>query len=88
MADMIKSIIKMEKIQLKDFNVIFSAALKLLFYDKQIIKSAKEQYSVYELTTKGYNSIQKMIDYCTKDKISDRIRIEIMYYNLYKAPHS
>lgn len=72
-------------IEIKDFNVIFSAALKLLFQDRQIIKSTTQRYSIYYLTTKGYKSMERIIYNCTKREVCDTIRVNIMYYEFYKS---
>lgn len=84
LVDMIQIVAQYEKIEIKEFNVLFNAALKLLFYDKQIIKMTDQRYAVYELTKKGYKSMERMISHCTNRKICDMIRIEIMYSDLYK----
>ena len=70
------------------FNILFNAALKLLFQDKQIIKMTDQRYGIYKLTKKGYSSMEKMITRCTSGRVCDKIRIEIMYCNYYKSPHS
>lgn len=88
LADMIKRIAQIENIEMENFNVLFSAALKLLFYDKQIAKKTEQRYAIYELTPKGHESIEKMIAYCTSREICDMIRIEIMYCDFYKSSHS
>lgn len=88
MADMIQYVLDEYKIVLTDFNVIFSAALKLLFQEEYIIKRTTEKYSIYKLTQKGHQSIEGMINSCTIEGICDKIRIGIMYYDLYNSPHS
>lgn len=85
---MIQMVAQNENIEMKEFNVLFNAALKLLFYDKQIIKMTDQRYAVYELTKKGYHSIEGMIARCTSRETCDMIRIEIMYCDFYKSPHS
>ncbi len=52
LVDMIQAIAQEENIQMKDFNVLFNAALKLLFYDKRIIKMTDQRYAMYGLTKK------------------------------------
>lgn len=88
LVDMIQTVAQDENIEMKEFNVLFNAALKLLFYDKQIIKMTDQRYAVYELTQKGYKSIERMIAHCTSREICDMIRIEIMYCDFYKSSHS
>mgnify|MGYP007077968666 FL=1 len=88
LVDMIQMVAQDENIEMKEFNVLFNAALKLLFYDKQIIKMTDQRYAVYELTKKGYHSIEGMIARCTSRETCDMIRIEIMYCDFYKSPHS
>lgn len=88
LVDMIQTVAQDENIEMKEFNVLFSAALKLLFYDKQIIKMTDQRYAVYELTQKGYKSIERMIAHCTSRETCDMIRIEIMYCDFYKSSHS
>ena len=85
---MIQCVVRQEKIKIKEFNILFNAALKLLFQDKQIIKITDQRYGVYKLTKKGYSSMEKMITHCTSGGVCDKIRIEIMYCNFYKSPHS
>lgn len=86
LVDMIQMVAQDEKIEMKEFNVLFNAALKLLFNDKQIIKMTNRRYAVYELTKKGYHSIEEMLARCTSREICDKIRIEIMYSDFYKSP--
>lgn len=73
-------------VTLDEFNVIFNAALKLLFQDKQIVKMLTQRYSSYQLTRKGYKEMEKAISNCTIRGVCDKIRIDIMYYNFYKSP--
>ena len=88
LVDMIHYVEKGKRIEIKDFNILFSAALKLLFQDGQIIKLTEQRYSLYELTKKGYRTMEKMIRNCTSSNTCDTIRIEIMYSEFYKSPHS
>lgn len=83
LANKIKQILEEYCINIDDFNVLFSAALKLLFQDKKIIKMTSDQYSLYKLTNYGFESIQSMIVRCTKTGLCDRIRFELMYNELY-----
>ncbi len=87
-VDMIQCVAQQEGIKINEFNILFNAALKLLFQDKQIIKMTDQRYGIYKLTKKGYSSMEKMITHCTSDGVCDKIRIEIMYCNFYKSPHS
>ena len=87
-VDMIHCVAQQENIKIKEFNILFNAALKLLFQDKQIIKMTDQRYVIYKLTKKGYSSMEKMITRCTSGRVCDKIRIEIMYCNYYKSPHS
>ena len=48
----ISPMLEEELAKMKEFNVLFNAALKLLFYDKQIIKMTDQSYAVYDLTKK------------------------------------
>lgn len=68
--------------------VLFNAALKLLFQDKQIVKITGQQYSSYKLTEKGSESMRKMIDGCTISGVCDKIRVRLMYNMFYKSSHS
>ena len=86
--DIIQYIASEEKIEINDFNVIFNAALKLLFKDEKIVKITAQKYSSYQLSKKGYYSMKKMISDCTTTWVCDRIRVEIMYFDFYKSPHS
>lgn len=88
LADMIEYISKKEGVEYKDFTVLFSAALKLLFQDKQIVKITGQQFASYELTRTGFYSIGKMIDTCTISGVCDRIRVSLMYDMFYKSPRS
>lgn len=88
LANMIQIIAENENIQIKEFNVLFSAALKLLFFEKKIIKITEDKLGVYKLTTKGHSDIEKIIGHCTTRKICDKIRIGIMYCDFYKSSHS
>lgn len=87
LANMIQTVVETENMKIENFNLLFSAALKLLFYDKQIVKMANQRFAVYELTQSGHESIEKVISRCTSHKICDMIRIKIMYYDLYKSSH-
>lgn len=87
-VDMIQCVAKQESVKIKEFNILFNAALKLLFQDKQIIKITDQRYGIYKLTKKGYSSMEKMITHCTSGGVCDKIRIEIMYCDFYKSPHS
>ncbi len=88
LVEMIRAVVQDKKIEMTDFDVLFSAALKLLFYDGQIIKTTGQKYAVYELTHKGYRTIKEIIAYCTSRDICDSIRIGIMYFDFYKSPLS
>lgn len=88
LADIIQYIAGENKIEINDFNVIFNAALKLLFKDEKIVKVSTQKYSSYQLSRKGYISMKKIISDCTRTWVCDRIRVEIMYFDFYKSPHS
>lgn len=88
LADLIHYTIKLYKIEITQFNVLFNAALKLLFQDELIIKLPDQRYSLYKLTKRGYNSMEKMVANCTSSYSCDRIRIKIMYNDFYKSPHT
>lgn len=88
LVEIIQYIGKEYNVTLDNFNVIFNAALKLLFQDKQIVKMSTPRYSSYQLTRKGYKAMEKAIYNCTIRGVCDKIRIDIMYYNFYKSPHS
>lgn len=88
MVDIIKCISEGEGINYDNFDVLFKAALKLLFQDKKIVKITENNYSFYELTNEGCKSIKYMINDCTGTGLSDYIRVELMYYEFYKSPHS
>ena len=88
MVGMIKFISEEEGIKHKEFTVLFNAALKLLFQDKQIVKITGQKYSTYKLTKKGIESMGKMIDGCTKSGTCDKIRVELMYNMFYKSSRS
>ena len=86
LANIIRYVGEKFNVDLEDFNVIFNAALKLLFQDKQIVKMSTTRYSSYQLTKKGYRSMERAILNCTRKGVCDKIRIDIMYYNFYKSP--
>ena len=88
LADIIHYVGREFNIDFNDFNVIFNAALKLLFQDKQIVKLTTPRYSSYQLTKKGYKSMEMAILDCTRKGVCDKIRIDIMYYKFYKSPRS
>lgn len=88
LVELIRYTIEQQNIEVKEFNILFNAALKLLFQDEQIIKLPAHRYSLYKLTKKGYISMEKMASSCTNGYACDRIRIEIMYNDFYKSPHS
>lgn len=88
LADIIQYIAGENKIEINDFNVIFNAALKLLFKDEKIVKVSTQKYSSYQLSRKGYISMKKIISDCTRTWVCDRIRVEIMYFDFYKSSHS
>lgn len=88
LADLLKYTIKQFNVEITDFNILFNAALKLLFHDEQIIKLPDQRYSIYKLTKKGYNSMEKMVANCTKGYLCDKIRIKIMYNEFYKSSHT
>lgn len=64
---------------------LYSAALKLLFKDKQITKVTVDGKSHYELTLDGYVRIEVLISGCTKRGDRDKIRIELMKEMLYDS---
>ena len=88
LVGMIKYISEEEGIKHKDFTVLFNAALKLLFQDKQIVKITGQKFSSYKLTRKGFESMGKMIDGCTISGACDKIRVELMYNMFYKSSRS
>ena len=81
-------IIKEEGIVFDDIKILFNASLKLLFQEKKIIKIPGEKCSIYKLTSYGYESMKKMIGDCKKTGLCDRIRVELMYNEFYRSPHS
>lgn len=85
-STILRDILKKEGIELieMEFNLMFSASLKLLFCDNKIFKVKGGLYSTYELTQFGYNSIKEIIMRCTSHKECDMIRMGIMYCDLYK----
>lgn len=87
LVNIIEYVLKENNIRIDDFDVLFSAALKLLFQDNKIIKTTTDKYSLYQLTNHGFESIQSMIVSCTKTGLCDRIRIKLMYDELYKSPY-
>ena len=84
----IEYISKEEGITYSDFKVLFNAALKLLFQDKKIAKITGDRYSSYKLTYNGFESMKLMISDCTRAGLCDKIRVELMYNEFYKSPHS
>ena len=88
LVEVIEYISAEEKIEYKDFKVLFNAALKLLFQDKKIVKIAGNKYSSYKLTHTGFESMKSMILDCTSAGICDKIRVELMHTEFYKSPHS
>lgn len=69
LADIIQYIAGENKIEINDFNVIFNAALKLLFKDEKIVKVSTQKYSSYQLSRKvmelGCMLFKKAIDFYT-----------------------
>lgn len=88
LVEVIEYISAEENIEYKDFQVLFNAALKLLFQDKKIVKIAGNKYSSYKLTHTGFESMKSMIIDCTSAGICDKIRVELMHTEFYKSPHS
>ncbi|MBQ2980711.1 MAG: retron St85 family effector protein [Lachnospiraceae bacterium] len=88
LVEIVGYISEKEKIVYDDFKVLFNASLKLLFQDKKIVKNIGEQYSSYKLTDIGFETMQLMINDCTKAGLCDRIRVELMHYEFYKSSHS
>ncbi len=88
LVTIIEYISNKEKIVYADFKVLFNASLKLLFQDKKIVKITGEQYSLYKLTNIGFETIKLMINDCTRSEVCDSIRVELMYSEFYKSPHS
>lgn len=66
LVEIIEFISDKEKIVYDDFKVLFNAALKLLFQDKKIVKITGNQYSSYELTNIGFETMKLMITDCTR----------------------
>lgn len=88
LVDIIQFTADKNRIVILEFNVIFNAALKLLFKEESIMKKNGQQYSIYQLSKSGYKSMEKIIRNCTKIQVCDKIRTDIMFLNYYKAPHS
>ena len=88
LSEMIKWLLKNEKINIKDFDLLFQSSIKLLLLEKSIIKSMSNKLSMYSLSESGYSSIVGLINKCTDSYLCDKIRVEIMYADYYKAPRS
>lgn len=88
LSSIIKYTIDKYKIPVTKFDLIFQAALKLLFYENFIIRTQAEKVTTYQLTDKGYNEITKIIDRCTNSYQCDKIRVGIMYSKYYRTPRS
>lgn len=88
LSEIAKYISEREGVKESDFKLLFNAALKLLFQDKQIIKITGQQFASYKLTQKGFFSVEKMISDCAVSEKCDKIRVEIMYNMFYKLPRS
>ena len=88
LVEIIECISKKEGIVYDDFQVLFNAALKLLFQDKKIVKITGNQYSSYKLTDTGFKTMKLMITDCTIAGLCDRIRVKLMHNEFYKSPHS
>jgi hypothetical protein len=88
LVEIIKYISEEEAIEFSDFQVLFNAALKLLFQDKKIIKITGDKYSIYKLTHAGYHTMKTMITDCTGTGLCDNIRVKLMFNEFYKLPHS
>lgn len=67
---------------------LFDASVRMLFNDKYITKISDNGKAAYKLTEKGFNHINAMIRNCTSQRACDRIRLKIMYSDMYKASHS
>lgn len=88
LSNMIKYTGKKHKIKIEKFDLVFQAALKLLFHENAIIRILGEKVTKYRLTKKGYIEITKIISRCTNAYQCDKIRVDIMYSSYYRTPHS
>lgn len=88
LSEMVKWLLEKEKINIEDFDLLFQSSIKLLLLENSIIKSISDKVSLYSLSESGYSSIVGLINKCITSNMCDKIRIDIMYADYYKAPHS
>lgn len=88
LAEMVKYILDKCPYEVEDFNMLYVAALKLLFQEKKMIKTTEGEGAVYELTALGNKNMKEMLSKCTCSAECDKIRVQIMYNEFYKSPHS
>ncbi len=88
LSEMLKYVIKENKLEVEDFDLLLQSSIKLLLIEKSMIKRIENNISLYSLSSTGYNSIVEMINKCANAYICDKIRVDIMYVDYYKASHS
>lgn len=88
LVDLIRYVSEKEEIKYEDFTVLYNAALKLLFQDKQIVKISGKQYSIYKLTDAGFQTMKNMIKDCAIVGICDKLRVKLLHNEFYKSSHS
>ena len=88
LANMIKFVLKSNSYNVDDFDVLFKAALKLLFHEQSIIGNNDGTVKKYSLTKNGYIEIKKMVNNCRNTYMCDKIRVDIMYDNYYRTSRS
>lgn len=74
--------------EMENFEALFISAKKLLFRDSLIERFSINQDVYYVLSHSGFENIKNMIMDCNKTVVCDKIRIRVMYNELYLTPHS
>ena len=85
---LIKGIASKYDKKIEEFDLVFQAALKLLFHEDSIVRITGNKITEYQLTEKGHGEIMKMINRCTNAYQCDKIRVNIMYSQYYRTPRS
>lgn len=82
----VKYVVDARKIQIMDFDLLYSAALKQLYKDKMIEKNIHQNADFYSLTDKGKTKYYKTFNslrLAQKTKKSDFIRLSILAHQYY-----
>lgn len=86
LKEMIEYTAQVQGIKIERFQVVFKAALKLLFQEQGAVKEYADGRDKYKLSRNGFWDIEKIIKNCARGYSCDTIRVEIMYSDFYKAP--